>query len=304
MNRLYTIWQIARLCFMLLIACAVASCSNEFPESNGSVDEDELWGTLELAVDNVTRATSTIISKEEAENYWVTVYKGEEVCRELTRLKDLNTRLSAGYGYMVKAENCLESEAETANDAWGQRRYAGLSSSFAIKPGETTKVGVGCTVINAGVEVVFDETMSHHFTTSYHVTITAGERIIVFDEQTGGKREGDVITPSRVAYYNVPDGDTRTLTYKIEAYGEGKRLVKTATMEVTKAKISRLTLVFIPGTLGLDVTIDQTDLFVSQDIEITGDDMIQDDGSADINGGHDSYEESNEDVDISDYGQY
>ena len=304
MNRLYTnILRIARLCFILLIACVVASCSKDIPESNGSVTDGEQWGTLELALGNATRATSIVVPKEEAENYWVTLYKGEEVCRELTRLKDLDTRLSAGYGYVVKAESCLEPEAETANEGWGQRRYAGLSSSFAIKPGETTKVGVGCTVANAGVEVVFDETMAYHFTTSYNVTITEGERTIVFDEQTGGKREGDVITPGRVAYYNVPDGDTRTLTYTIEAYGEGKRLVKTATVEVAKAKISRLTLTFIPGTLGLDITIDQTDLFVSQGIEITGDDVIQDDGSADINGGHDDYEESDDDVDISDYGQ-
>jgi 8-oxo-dGTP diphosphatase len=144
---------------------------------------------LELSLGSATRATSTVISKEEADNYWVTVYKGQEICREKTRLKDLETRLSAGYGYVVEAESCLEPEAESANNGWGQRRYTGQSASFAIKPGETTKVGVGCTVANAGVEVVFDETMAHHFTTSYSVTITEGERTIVFDKLTGGKRE-------------------------------------------------------------------------------------------------------------------
>ena len=197
----------------------------------------------------------------------------------------------------------MEPEAESANDGWGQRRYAGQSASFAIKPGETTKVGVGCTVANAGVEVVFDETMAHHFTTSYSVTITEGERIIVFDKLTGGKREAGVITPGSVAYYNVDENDTRTLTYTIEAYGEGKRLVKTDNMTLRKSKISRLTLVFVPGTLGLDVTIDQTELFVSQGIEITPNDVIQDDGSADISGIHDGFEASDDNVDISDYGQ-
>lgn len=293
-----------KLCFTLLTAFLLGACSADITETTiPSIDDTEQWGTFELSLGSATRATSTVISKEEADNYWVTVYKGQDISREKTRLKDLNKRLSAGYGYIVEAESCLEPEAESADNGWGQRRYAGQSASFAIKPGETTKVGVGCTVANAGVEVVFDETMAHHFTTSYSVTITEGGRTIVFDELTGGKRESDVITPGSVAYYNVDENDTRTLTYTIEAYGEGKRLVKTDNMTLRKSKISRLTLVFVPGTLGLDVTIDQTDLFVSQGIEITPNDVIQDDGSADISGTHDGFEASDDNVDISDYGQ-
>lgn len=305
MTRLDTNIQFtAKLCLALLTAYLLGACSADIPESNiPSTDDIEQWGTLELTLGSTTRATSTVISKEEADNYWVTIYKGQDLIREKTRLKDLNARLSAGLGYVVEAESCLEPEAESANNGWGQRRYAGQSASFAIKPGETTKVGVGCTVVNAGVEVVFDETMAHHFTTSYSVTITEGERTIVFDEQTGGKREAGVITSGKVAYYNVDESDTRTLTYTIEAYGEGKRLVKTDNMTMRKSKISRLTLVFVPGTLGLDVTIDQTDLFVSQGIEINPNDVIQDDGSADINGEHDGFETTDDDVDISDYGQ-
>lgn len=293
-----------KLCFTLLTAFLLGACSADITETTiPSIDDTEQWGTLELSLGSATRATSTVISKEEADNYWVTVYKGQDISREKTRLKDLNKRLSAGYGYIVEAESCLEPEAESANNGWGQRRYTGQSASFAIKPGETTKVGVGCTVANAGVEVVFDETMVHHFTTSYSVTITEGERTIVFDELTGGKREEGVITPGSAAYYNVDETDTRTLTYTIEAYGAGKRLVKTDNMTLRKSKISRLTLVFVPGTLGLDVTIDQTDLFVSQGIEITPNDVIQDDGSTDISGEHDDFEASDDNVDISDYGQ-
>lgn len=293
-----------KLCFTLLTAFLLGACSADITETTiPPIDDTEQWGTLELSLGSATRATSTVISKEEADNYWVTVYKGQDISRETTRLRDLNKRLSAGYGYIVEAESCLEPEAESANNGWGQRRYAGQSASFAIKPGETTKVGVGCTVANAGVEVVFDETMAHHFTTSYSVTITEGERTIVFDEHTGGKREAGVITPGSVAYYNVDDSGTRTLTYTIEAYGIGKRLVKTATMVVTKAKISRLTLIFIPGTLDLDIAIDQEDIFVELGIEITDKNVIQDDGSADVNGAHDDFEESSDGVDISDYGQ-
>ena len=298
MIQLYRLY-VAKVFSILSLILLLGACSENIPD----IDTSDEWGTLEVALGATTRATSTVISKEEADNYWVTIYKGLDVSRETTRLKDLNTRLSAGYGYTVQAENCLETEAEAANNGWGQRRFLGVSPSFAIKPGETTKVGVGCTVANAGVEIVFDETILEHFTTSYSVTITEGDRMVVFDEVTGGKREGEVIMPGDIAYYNVDDSGTRTLTYKIEAYGVGKRLVKTATMVVTKAKISRLTLIFIPGTLDLDIAIDQEDIFVNLGIEITEDNVIQDDGSADINGGHDNFEVSDDDVDISDYGQ-
>ena len=292
-------FYIVKVFSMLLLISLFGACSENIPD----IEKPDEWGTLEVALDAATRATSTVISKEEADNYWVTIYKGQDISRETTRLKDLNTRLSAGYGYTVKAENCLEAEAEAANNGWGQRRFLGVSPSFAIKPGETTKVGVGCTVANAGVEIVFDETILEHFTISYRVTITEGERVVVFDEATGGKREEGVITPGSVAYYNVDDSGTRTLTYTIEAYGIGKRLVKTETMVVTKAKISRLSLIFIPGTLGLDVSMDQEDIFVELGIEITDKNVIQDDGSADVNGAHDDFEESTDGVDISDYGQ-
>ena len=292
-------FYIVKVFSMLFLMSLFGACSENIPD----IEKPDEWGTLEVALDAATRATSTVISKEEADNYWITIYKGQDVSRETTRLKDLNTRLSAGYGYTVKAENCLEAEAEAANNGWGQRRFLGVSPSFGIKPGETTKVGVGCTVANAGVEIVFDETILEHFTTSYRVTITEGERVVVFDKVTGGKREEGVITSGSVAYYNVDDSGTRTLTYTIEAYGIGKRLVKTETMVVTKAKISRLTLIFIPGTLELDVSMDQEDIFVELGIEITDKNVIQDDGSADVNGGHDDFEESSDGVDISDYGQ-
>lgn len=305
MTRLYrNIPLVSRcLCLFLLTgllwACTEEITGTDAPATNGG----EQWGTLEVTLGSATRATSTVVSKEEADNYWVTLYKGQDIYRATTRLKDLDTRLSAGYGYVLKAESCLEREAELANEGWGQRRFAGCSTSFAIKPGETTKVGVGCSVANAGLEIVFDATIPYHFSTSYSVTIVEGERTIVFDENTGGKRVEGTVTPGHIAYYNVGDGDTRTLTYTIEAYGTNKRLVKNGTLVLTKAKISRLTLTFIPGVLDLDITIDQSDLFVSHDIAITDDDVIQDDGSADMSSNHQGYEEDDADVDISDYGQ-
>ena len=53
----------------------------------------------------------------------------------------------------------------------------------------------------------------------------------------------------------------------------------------------------------MDIIVDQEDIFINDKIEITSDDVIQDDGSADINGEHDNFEEGDGNVDISDYGQ-
>lgn len=299
----------------IFICCAwtmilfLASCSAEKGESpilpEPPVAEADSLGTLELRLEstNNTRATTTVISKAEAENFLITIYKGTDVYRETAKLKDINTRLSAGYGYTVKAENCTETDAETSNEQWGQKRFAGFSEPFAIKAGEITKVGIGCSVANAGVEVIFDETVPHHFTDSYQVTISGNGRPIIFDEETGGKKESGNIIAGDVAYFNVDKDGKRVVTYKIEAYGPGKRLVKSNTVELAKATISRLTLTFIPGTLDLDIAVEQENLFLNKDIEITDQDVIQDDGSTDINGEHDSFDEEDGDVDISDYDQ-
>ena len=307
-TQLYThiLFRVKFFCFILWMYL-IASCTvdNEylFDTNVPVIDSISGYGRLELTLANPTRATSTVVSKEEADNYWITIYKGEDLSRETTRLKELDTSLPAGYGYTLLAESCLESEAEGANDGWGQRRYWGHSASFAIKPGETTQVGVNCSVVNAGVEVIFDKTIPNHFTISYSVSIIDGERTIVFDANSGGKSEDGVVSPSKVAYYNVDDSGSRSLVYKIEAFGEGKQLMKTSTITLSKAKITRLILTFIPGTLDLDVLVSQENIYVNQDIIITENDVIQDDGTADVSGRHDDYEDADNHIDIFDYEQ-
>lgn len=288
-------------CLLLTLLSACSSESNKLPDM-----PTDNTGTLELRLENgsATRATTTVISKEEADNFLITIYKGTDLYRETAKLKDIDKRISAGYGYTVKAESCSETVAESSNGGWGQRRYAGLSQPFAIKAGEITKVGVACTVANAGWEIIFDESFPLHFTDSYIVKYESNGRKIVFDKNTGGRREnGEIVSDGNVAYFNIASGDKQSITYTIEAFGEGKRLLKQGTLTLTKGKISRLSLAFIPGTLDLDIIVDQEDIFINDKIEITSDDVIQDDGSADINGEHDNFEEGDGNVDISDYGQ-
>ena len=77
----------AKFSFALLTAYLLGACSADIPEATiFPADDCEQWGTLELSLGSATRATSTVISKEEADNYWVTVYKGQGICQEKTRL--------------------------------------------------------------------------------------------------------------------------------------------------------------------------------------------------------------------------
>lgn len=301
--RLKNTWYCLCMAAYLLLS---ASCSSEKAEDIIMPDtEEKNTGNLALSLHDksVTRATTTVISGDEADNFLITVYKGLDIIRETTKLKDLNKKLSAGYGYTVKAENCTELTAEEANEGWGMRRCSGMSDPFAIIAGETTKVGVYCYVANAGVEVVFDESVPQYFTDSYSVTITEADRTIIFDETTAGSSVNGSITGGNIAYFNVDEGGNRNITYKIEAYGQGMRLVKSHTLTLNQAKIIRLKLTFVPGTFDLEIIADTKDIYMDQTIEITGKDVIQDDGSTDMEGNHESFGNAEDNVDISDYEQ-
>lgn len=283
---------------ILALSFLIVSCSEE----NRLLDHDEM-GSVDFTIEGKTntRATSTVLSQEEAKEFWITIFKGTDLTREWTQLKNLDTRLYVGYGYTATVENCDETHAITTNEGWGQRRYTGQSAPFAIKAGEITKVGISCSVANTGVEVVFDESVPKYFTTSYKVTVADSDRSLLFDSTTGGSIISGKETSGKTGYFNVSNDGTHTINYTIEAYGANLRLIKTSSVTLNKAKISRLKFTFVPGTFELDVDVNNEDMLVEQNIKITQDDVIQDDGSADMDSNHDSFNESDEDVDINDY---
>lgn len=302
MKQLYKtiVAQSARTFFMggLVATAMFSSCTAD----EEILDESNL-GKVEFSLEGnaTTRATTTTLSKEEAGEFWITIFKGSDVSKVKTQLKNLDTKLSAGYGYTATAENCDELTALSANDGWGQRRFYGVSDLFGIKIGEVTKVGIPCSVANTGVEVVFDESVPQYFTTSYKVTVTDGNRSLVFDSATGGSRVSNVVTNGKTGYFNISDDGTCTINYTIEAYSNNLRLVKTRSLTLRKATISRLLLTFIPGMYDLDVNIHNEDIYIEKDIEITNKDVTQDDGSTEMDSNHDGFEESDDNVDINDY---
>lgn len=294
---------------LILSSLLFASCMvHEMDMPNGkqtpAETEEEQMGNIEVTLtgERQTRATTTVITKEEADNFLITIYKGSDVYRETARLKDMNTRLSAGYGYKVFAESCSETEAITSNSGWGQRRYAGMSAPFAVKAGQTTPVSVGCSVANAGVEVIFDESVPAYFTTSYDITITEGNRTIVFDAITGGTQSGNEINQGEVAYFNVDEEGHHTVTYTITAVGP-KTLTKTATLELTKAKISRIKLNYERSNFNFVIFLEEQDIFMEDYIYITDDDIQVDNGNTETSTSHDNFTEDDTNVDIGTYGQ-
>ena len=291
--------------FILFLLLLVA-CSNDIdmPTGVSSTDAEDQMGRVDITLtgESQTRATTTVITKEEADNFLITIYKGSDVYRQTARLKDVNTKLSAGYGYKVFAESCSEEEAISTNDGWGQRRYSGISASFAVKAGKTTPVSVGCSVANAGVEVVFDESVPAYFTTSYNVTIEEGDRRIVFDEFTGGTQVNGMINQGDIAYFNLDEEGHHTVTYTITAVGP-KTLTKTGTLELSKAKISRIKLNYERSNFTFSVFLDEQVMYMEEYIYISDDDIKVDDGNTETITSHDNYSVDDTNVDISTYGQ-
>lgn len=284
-----------------IFVCTLASCSadNAFLPDTGDANE---MGRVEFSLqDNTTRAATTTLTKEEAGEFWITIFKGSDLSKDRVQLKDFDNNLAAGYGYVAVAENCDKQTATAANDGWGQRRFYGSSDLFAIKIGETTKVGISCSVVNAGIEILFDQSVPQYFTNSYKVTVDDGERSVVFDSETAGFVNGEEVTGSKTAYFNVDEDGVSTLNYIIEAYGEGIKLLRTRSLALAKSTISRLKFTFVPGSYDLDIQVQNEDMYVEQNVDITYNDVTQDDGSADLDSSHDNFEESDGDVDINDY---
>ena len=265
----------------------LAACTAEAPlapEATNTPAAPDSLGTFELTFTAATtRATTTVITKEEANNFLVTILKGTDTIRTATRLRDLNTSLSAGYGYRVMAENCTTTEAITVNDGWGQKRFAGTSAAFAIRAGQTTAVNVGCSVANAAVEVVFDESVGEYFTEGYDVTLRDGSRTIAFDASTGGHRaDGTVTDKGRTAYFNLDADGTHQVAYTITARGP-KTLTREGTLTLTKAKISNITLDYERSTFDFAITLDEQELLITEILNITDDDIHVEDGTTTFN---------------------
>ena len=233
----------------LALALLLAACTTQdWPYSPHREGVGSIAVTLE---GSQTRATTSVITKEEADLFLVTLYKGEDLIAQQTMLGHLGSlTFPAGYGYSLFVESITEQDAQTLNEGWGAKRYTGQSKSFGIQAGQTTKVAVGCSVANAAVAVNID---------------SSAQGCVVTLKTSDGRTL--TTTESRVAYVNVTIEEKPDVTITIEKDGE---VVKETTLEnldasqVKDINIKENT----EGTLGLQVTYDDSFETVQTEISI------------------------------------
>ena len=233
----------------LALALLLAACTTQdWPYSPHREGVGSIAVTLE---GSQTRATTSVITKEEADLFLVTLYKGDDVIEQQTMLGRLGSlTFPAGYGYSLFVESITEQDALTLNEGWGAKRYTGKSKSFGIQAGQTTKVAVGCSVANAAVAVNIDS--------------SAAGCVVTLKTSDGRTL---TTTESRVAYVNVTIEEKPDVTSTIEKDGE---VVKETTLENLEA--SQVKDINIKenteGTLGLQVTYDDSFETVQTEISI------------------------------------
>lgn len=295
-----------KTCVLLLGTMGLSSClsTDELP-----FEKDKQDGAVELffSGNNATRSTTSTISPDEARNFLVTVSQGDEIVRGPQTLGSMNMRFPAGQGYKVFAESCTEADAERNNNYWGQKRFVGTSAEFGINRGETTKVTVPMSVENAAMCVFINESLANYFRHSCTITLTdPGDRNIVWTYANAGKMVDGVKQDGQIAYFNLNESNVneqgqRIVEYKIVAVADNNTIEKTGTLALSRAKMSRLNLAYQSGFYSLTINIDQTELFVNNDLTVGPDDIIQDDGATDIDGSNDDFNVDGSDVDYDQY---
>ena len=237
----------------LLALLTVAACSErEWPNTLPTDQQTEGEGSIEVQLrGSATRATTSTITKEEANLFLVTITKGDELVAQQTQLGNVgHMTFPAGYGYKLFVESITESQAETLNDGWGAKRFTGNSKSFGIQAGQTTAVAVNCTVANAAVAVNLE---------------AEGCTVIVSD----GTRSLTT-TEDRIAYFNIPQTGKLDVTLTIQKDGE---TIKEEPLTLEPAQVKDVNIVdkepeSETGTLGITITYDDHFEVVETEINV------------------------------------
>ena len=173
-----------KIVYSFIAACLLtASCAKE-------ADAPLKYGTLSITLagdpsfDVTTKAPVKLEqSSEEAAGYTVRIYNDENVKKyEAPYSKFVPQTLRLGT-YYVTAENCTEKEAEEGN---GMMRLYGRSQNVtlsATKPEDAAEIS--CTVSNAKVAVVYDDSVAGLFDGLTTVLSKTGRTVEVPEAASG-----------------------------------------------------------------------------------------------------------------------
>lgn len=174
-----------------------------------------------------------------------------------SELSAADRTLPVGTGYKIMVESCSQEEALTANDGWGQMRFTG-ETTFEIKNNETTPLEVNCTLQNAGLMVVFDDSFTSKF--PVYAATTQDTRALVFKGTTTGK----------VACYNVEE-ENNSISLKLtgSAGGWSDRIDIVKEVSIVKGKIMRLTVIYDDNSGDLDIEFGTDNDMTDSDDDVT-----------------------------------
>ena len=195
-NIIYTLLTLA---ILLLAGCSVKDWPVNSSEGGYGYIDVNLQGK-----ESVSRSggTSTVITKEEADLFLVTVtHNGEVVCQQKELMGLVHLSFPVGNGYKVFVESITEAQAKEANDGWGAKRFTGKSKSFGIVSGKSASVSVPCGQANAAVNIDVE-------TANSTVTLVASDGRQLTTQE------------SKVAYFNLDAATPLELTITVEKNGE------------------------------------------------------------------------------------
>ena len=225
---------------ILALISLLGSCSGEMPAQEQGSGEGRFHLsiiTAAVSTEDITRAT---VFNFDTDTFKVTVTdaKGLELItkKENGQFTDADRTLPTANDYKMEVESCSETEAVAYNNAWGKERFY-AQTTFDIATDQTTPLSLECTMANAGLTVIFDNSFVTKFPT--HAVTTQDVRSLVFKSSDA----------SSVAYYNT-DQLAVVVTIRLtgSAGGWSDRIDMTRDVTLTKGKITRLRVRYDDGT--------------------------------------------------------
>lgn len=251
----------------LIIAClCFAACSKE--------EAPTQYGNVKLSIEQGAAVFVKSGTSEVSDNYTVaTVDADNDAVDALSgtygSIKDKQIMVPVG-NYTVSAYNITETAAETGR---GAQRFFG-SSPLAVTAGDLENISFTCTMDNARVSFVFDNTFKSLFdinnaTNPAKVTASSAansERKIEYNKDAT-LAEDD----SQIAYFNVSQNDA-TLNFTITAVRKSDSAVKTYNKSITLQKQSwhqvTIKAATTSGSADISINVNETVTSVTHDIEV------------------------------------
>lgn len=219
-----------------VLSCCILNigCNNDIIPSDPTGIKGELVLKLkagDVKTEIITRSTLDIdinsfkinLSENDGTPLFVNKLYGE--------LNETDCTLPAESGYQITSESCSQDESVTQNGGYGYPRFVG-EATFNITPRQETHVNIKCTMVNAGLQISFDQTFLDKFPT--HAITTQDTRALVFNKNNADK----------IGYYEVNANTSLKLRLTGSAGGWEDRLDTIKEIILEKGKIKRLLITY------------------------------------------------------------